>query len=257
MISDDYVTASAISKSPLPYWLNAASHVLFAFPSLPCAFPTSLQHWHFFWLCSGSVAIWPETKAGFFAAIVLATSSSYIYTRFLFRDIMFACADTDSSLFVRNVRGYPSPLLCWMLGRHRAQRAHKRPNWNRVSCSHLCRYLFLVGSSTLLKLRPFFVVLIFLAIAAPWHVLASLRNPAQGNAKGFFWFYFINEQINRYSTPKSRVITTKSRYLSFGVWFSSGLLPGRHSSCKAPSRAALCSGHGRFLGTAKKESRCF
>jgi 4-amino-4-deoxy-L-arabinose transferase-like glycosyltransferase len=41
-------------------------------------------------------------------------------------------------------------------------------------------------------------MVVFLAAAAPWHVLATLRNPAQGESKGFFWFYFINEQIYRY-----------------------------------------------------------
>jgi len=27
---------------------------------------------------------------------------------------------------------------------------------------------------------------------------AALANPSQGNVKGFLWFYFINEQLNRY-----------------------------------------------------------
>lgn len=35
-------------------------------------------------------------------------------------------------------------------------------------------------------------------IAAPWHVLAALRNPSQGAVKGFLWFYFVNEQFMRY-----------------------------------------------------------
>jgi 4-amino-4-deoxy-L-arabinose transferase-like glycosyltransferase len=41
------------------------------------------------------------------------------------------------------------------------------------------------------ELRPFSSTAIFLAIAAPWHILAGLRSP------GFFWAYFINEHINR------------------------------------------------------------
>jgi hypothetical protein len=40
--------------------------------------------------------------------------------------------------------------------------------------------------------------LVFLLIAAPWHVLAGLRNPSQGNVRGFFWFYFVNEHFLRY-----------------------------------------------------------
>jgi len=41
------------------------------------------------------------------------------------------------------------------------------------------------------ELRLFSSSAVFLAIAAPWHILAGLRTP------GFFWAYFINEHINR------------------------------------------------------------
>jgi hypothetical protein len=46
-----------------------------------------------------------------------------------------------------------------------------------------------------------------LLIAAPWHILATLRNPpyfdftmrsAPGEYHGFLWFYFINEQLLRF-----------------------------------------------------------
>jgi hypothetical protein len=35
-------------------------------------------------------------------------------------------------------------------------------------------------------------LILFFAIAAPWHVLAGIRNP------GFFWFYFVNEHFMRF-----------------------------------------------------------
>jgi hypothetical protein len=50
----------------------------------------------------------------------------------------------------------------------------------------------------LLKLRLLSSFLVFLVIAAPWHLLAGFRNPAQGQARGFFWFYFVNEHFLRY-----------------------------------------------------------
>jgi 4-amino-4-deoxy-L-arabinose transferase-like glycosyltransferase len=60
-------------------------------------------------------------------------------------------------------------------------------------------YLLITGNwRHLLRLRLISTTAVFLAVAAPWHVLATLRNPAAGEAKGFFWFYFINEQIYRY-----------------------------------------------------------
>jgi 4-amino-4-deoxy-L-arabinose transferase-like glycosyltransferase len=47
-------------------------------------------------------------------------------------------------------------------------------------------------------LRPFTGTLLFLAIAAPWHILAGLRNTSGANGHGFFWFYFINEHVLRF-----------------------------------------------------------
>jgi len=58
------------------------------------------------------------------------------------------------------------------------------------------------------ELRLFPGILLFLAIAAPWHILAGLRNPDQGhpvgnipsagNVHGFFYFYFVNEHLLRF-----------------------------------------------------------
>ena len=57
------------------------------------------------------------------------------------------------------------------------------------------------------RLRPFSAAGIILLIAAPWHILATLRNPPwfdftmqslPGHYHGFFWFFFINEQVLRF-----------------------------------------------------------
>jgi hypothetical protein len=57
------------------------------------------------------------------------------------------------------------------------------------------------------RLHVFSGALIFLAIAAPWHALATLRMPpyfdftlhaGPGEYRGFFWFYFINEHVLRF-----------------------------------------------------------
>jgi hypothetical protein len=48
------------------------------------------------------------------------------------------------------------------------------------------------------KLKPFSGALLFLAIAAPWHILAGLRNTGAAGGHGFFWFYFINEHVLRF-----------------------------------------------------------
>ena len=56
-------------------------------------------------------------------------------------------------------------------------------------------------------MRPFSGLLIVVLIAAPWHILATLRNPpyfvftlhsGPGEYHGFLWFFFINEQLLRF-----------------------------------------------------------
>jgi len=60
-------------------------------------------------------------------------------------------------------------------------------------------YLVLTGEARLWRrLKPFSGVLLFLAIAAPWHILAGLRNTGGANGHGFFWFYFVNEHFLRF-----------------------------------------------------------
>ena len=65
-------------------------------------------------------------------------------------------------------------------------------------------YLLLTAESTkqalaeLKLLRPLTGALLFLAIAAPWHILAAVRNPATPQHEGFLWFYFWNEHVLRF-----------------------------------------------------------
>jgi len=72
-------------------------------------------------------------------------------------------------------------------------------------------YLFptkqLFVARTWKRLRPISGFFIAMAIAAPWHILATIRNPpyfsfslhgGPGEYHGFLWFYFINEQVLRF-----------------------------------------------------------
>jgi len=69
----------------------------------------------------------------------------------------------------------------------------------------ITRQLF--SARTWKRLRPISGVAVILLIAAPWHVLATLRNPpyfaftlhsGPGQYHGFLWFFFINEQLLRF-----------------------------------------------------------
>jgi 4-amino-4-deoxy-L-arabinose transferase-like glycosyltransferase len=60
-------------------------------------------------------------------------------------------------------------------------------------------YLALTGEyKNWRQLKPLTGTLLFLAIAAPWHIFAGLRNTGGMNGHGFFWFYFVNEHFLRF-----------------------------------------------------------
>jgi hypothetical protein len=48
------------------------------------------------------------------------------------------------------------------------------------------------------RLAPLQGGVLFLLLAAPWHILAGLRNRGGANGHGFFWFYFVNEHVLRF-----------------------------------------------------------
>jgi len=191
-----------LDKAPLPYWLNAASHAIFGISEFAVRLPTSLAALALFVMLFRLGRNLAGDTAGFFAAILLATAvGPYIYTRFFIPDIMVCLWLTLTiDLFVRTLDGEPPALLCWLLGAVTALNVLTKGLIGVVfPVLIFAGYLILVGNlKHLLKLRLFSTSLVFLVIAAPWHLLATLHNPAQGEAKGFFWFYFINEQINRY-----------------------------------------------------------
>jgi 4-amino-4-deoxy-L-arabinose transferase-like glycosyltransferase len=94
--------------------------------------------------------------------------------------------------------------------------------------------------SRIRQLHPLTSLLIFLIIAAPWHILAGLANPTQGhptpfhfigghwqvplptdgNVRGWFWFYFMNEHLLRYLNLRvPHDYDTAPLYLFWGLCF--------------------------------------
>src|ERR1700761_1883419 len=68
-------------------------------------------------------------------------------------------------------------------------------------------------------------LLLFFAVAAPWHILAGLRNPGAGhpvgnvpvvgNVHGFFYFYFVNEHVLRFLGKRYPVDYNKLPFLLY------------------------------------------
>ncbi|HVY94409.1 MAG TPA: glycosyltransferase family 39 protein [Bryobacteraceae bacterium] len=219
--SGDWVTArldgvAYLEKSPLIYWMIAGCYRLFGATDVVARIPVVLAALFLTWLTT-AFAMWAfGRRAALYAGLCISTCFGlWLFTRILIPDVMLT-----------------GSIALSMWGFLRAiDPEERRPGW--------WAYLMWasIGISLLLKsligvVFPVAAALIYLGIthqfrdrrvwkslhvwsglgvalliSAPWHVLATLRNPpyfeftmrsAPGEYHGFLWFYFINEQLLRF-----------------------------------------------------------
>ena len=192
-----------LEKAPLLYWGMAASYEGFGVSEWSTRLPLAL----------GVLATLLATyalgrrnlgeRAGFWAAIVLATGVGvYIFTRILIPDLLVGLWLTlGFDFFLRGIeQERPSVPSCCGLAATSALNVLTKGFIGIVfPLAIIVTYLALTRNlKYLLRMRWFLSIVVLLAIAAPWHILASLANPPQGQARGFFWWYFVNEHFLRY-----------------------------------------------------------
>src|SRR5258707_3470876 len=192
-----------LEKAPLMYWSVAVSYKLFGISDWSTRLPLMLTVLALL-LATYSVGkrAYGET-GGFYSAVALGTCiGPYIFTRFQIPDVMVGLWLTlGFSFFLRSVEEEPpSRLACWGFAATCALNVLTKSLIGLVfPITTVVLYLLLTGNlARLLKLRLVSSTMVFLLIAAPWHILAALRNPVQGPVRGFLWFYFVNEQFLRY-----------------------------------------------------------
>ncbi len=178
-----------LEKAPFLYWTIAVSFRLFGIHDWAARLPlalgvlTLMYAVYFFGRRNFS------EPGGFYGAIISGlTLGPYIYTRFLIPDLFVGLwLILSLHLFFRTLdEPKPSRFACWGIAVVCALNVLTKGLIGLVFLSHLR------------KMRPLSSSCIFSLVAAPWHVLAGLHNPSQGNVRGFFWFYFVNEHFLRY-----------------------------------------------------------
>jgi len=208
LVRHDWVTMYTngiryLEKAPLMYWSLAASYSVFGISDWSTRLPLML----------GVLALLLATyelgrfaygeMGGLYAGVVLATSiGPYIFTRFLIPDVLVGLWLTIGyHFFLRSLEEEtPSRRSCWGFAVTCALNVLTKGLIGLVfPMGAIGLYLLLTGNLRhLWKLRLFSSSLVFFVVAAPWHVLAAIRNPTQGTVKGFLWFYFVNEHIYRF-----------------------------------------------------------
>jgi 4-amino-4-deoxy-L-arabinose transferase-like glycosyltransferase len=193
-----------LEKAPLMYWLSALGVKLFG-PSewairLPIALFAGLLTILLYFF---GARFWGE-RAGYYAALVYVTSlGPFAFTRILLPDVMltffisaaFYCylqvvADPEAGPRIGG-RWDPRVLAIY------ACSALAVLTKGLIGCvfvgGWILLHVILTGRWELLRRAHIAMgLLVFLVIAAPWHVIAGIRN------QGFLWFYFVNEHFLRY-----------------------------------------------------------
>lgn len=192
-----------LEKAPFMYWSLATSYSIFGVSDWSTRLPLMLG---VLGLLLATYTLgrnaFGETGA-LYSAVVLATSvGPYIFTRFLIPDVLVGLWLTIGYFFfLRSLEEEtPSRLTCWGFAATCALNVLTKGLIGLVfPASAIGAYLLLTGNLRhLLKLRILSSTLFFFVLAAPWHILAALANPAQGSVRGFLWFYFVNEHVRRF-----------------------------------------------------------
>jgi 4-amino-4-deoxy-L-arabinose transferase-like glycosyltransferase len=192
-----------LEKAPLMYWALATSYRIFGVGNASTRLPLVLAVLALV-LATYRLGRYVYGEAGgLYAGIALSTSLGlYIFTRFLIPEVFVALWLTLGYHFFLQAleQERPSRLVCWGFAAACALNVLTKGLIGLVfPAGAIGLYLLLTGNlRRLLRLRVVSSTLVFLAIAAPWHILAALRNPPQGQARGFLWFYFINEHVMRF-----------------------------------------------------------
>ncbi|HEY8998463.1 MAG TPA: glycosyltransferase family 39 protein, partial [Edaphobacter sp.] len=227
MLRHDYVTpyingVRFFDKPPLMYWMAAGSMHIFGAHDWASRLPLALGVLALLLavyalgirLFEDISPIGSPDRGGFYAALAMATSvGPYLYTRFYIPDILLALWMTlGVHLFlialdcVREERSALLPSLGF--GAVMALNVLTKGLIGLVFPIGFVVFYLLITKQVarLRKMHLAASIAVFLAIAAPWHVLAAIRTPAIALPKGlglpayggWAWFYLYNEHIARF-----------------------------------------------------------
>jgi len=200
-----------IEKPPLPYWLVAGMYKIFGQNTFATHLPNALAMLGLTWLAwLWARRAWGD-RAGFYAGLgVLTSVGCFLFTRFIIPEaiLAFFLLLALYALIASLEDGRPA-LIYWAYAGVALALLTKGLIAPVFFLGAAIPYLLLTRQWRRWKaLRPLTGLLVFLAIAAPWHIACGIINhdqghpvgnhPTVGNVHGFFYQYFINEHLLRF-----------------------------------------------------------
>jgi 4-amino-4-deoxy-L-arabinose transferase-like glycosyltransferase len=189
-----------LEKPPLHYWLVAASYALLGPTAFATRLPLALAIVGLVLMIYALGREFFGERVGFYGGLVMATSvGTFLFTRIMIPEGIYALEFTAAFyLFLRSWTGSLSPRAGYWGSAALIALATLTRSLVGVVFPVAILCLFVVATRDWRRLREiplFSSVLIFLAIALPWHIIAEWRVPH--HPADFFWFYFLNEQVFR------------------------------------------------------------
>ncbi len=182
-----------LEKGPLLFWMGAISFELLGVNEVAARVPAVVAILALALVCFAFGRRLGGDRAGFYAGLIFASGwGVFLFTRIFIPDILVT---------------FSIALAMYCYWRSRQSRLHAYGFWIALALAVLGKGLigmifplaavglYILATrrwSDIAALKPVPGAVLFLLLAAPWHILASLRTPK------FAWFYFVNEHFLRF-----------------------------------------------------------
>jgi 4-amino-4-deoxy-L-arabinose transferase-like glycosyltransferase len=206
-VTGDYVTLHIngvryLEKAPLPYWFVVGSYHLFGINEFSTRLPMAISV-----LLLGVLAlVWGRRafgeRAGIYAALFVYTAAGvFLFTRILIPDVLLSVLIAAPLYFFLTALESRADSWRWYAGYACMALGVLTKGLIALAFPGGAAFIYLAVTGEWRRWREFRLgtgLALFLVIAAPWHILAGLRNTGGQGGHGFFWFYFVNEHFLRF-----------------------------------------------------------
>ena len=183
-------------RAPMHFWMVAASYAMLGESEFATRLPLALSMIGLVLMTFAFGRRFLSERAGLYGALAVATSvGMFIFTRVMIPEAIYALEFTAIFyLFLRSWTGSLDPRAgYWGAAAVCALAMLTRGPIGLLFPAGVI-FVFITLTRSWRRWRELHLLssfAIFFAITAPWHILAGLRAP------GFYWAYFVNENINR------------------------------------------------------------